>query len=54
MSDKNNDCLCGDEKNCQCDDITLALGEKTKRLDKLSHGKKLYSASKMVISVMFQ
>ena len=33
MTDKNHDCTCGNEHNCQCNDITLALGEKTKRID---------------------
>ena len=32
MPDKNNDCICGNEDNCQCADLTLALGEKTGRL----------------------
>ena len=31
MPDKKNDCICGDEVNCQCDDLTLAFCEKTWR-----------------------
>ena len=31
MPDKKNDCICGDEVNCQCDDLTLAFWEKTER-----------------------
>jgi len=31
MSGKTKDCTCGDELNCQCDDLTLSLGEKTER-----------------------
>ena len=31
MADKKNDCICGDEVNCQCDDLTLAFWEKTER-----------------------
>ncbi len=31
MPDKRNDCICGDEVNCQCDDLTLAFCEKADR-----------------------
>jgi carbonic anhydrase len=33
MTDKKNNCICGDDLNCQCDDLTLSLGEKTERLN---------------------
>ncbi|MBU8902409.1 MAG: carbonic anhydrase [Victivallales bacterium] len=32
MPDKKKDCICGNDLNCQCDNLTLALGEKTERL----------------------
>jgi len=31
MPDKKKDCICGDNVNCQCDDLTLAFEEKTER-----------------------
>ena len=37
MPDKHPNCVCGNENNCQCDDVTLALGEKAERFNEIIH-----------------
>ena len=35
MPDKQKNCICGDEINCQCDDLTLSFCEKTERQNEI-------------------